>query len=276
MKAIAVVCLALLSVSSIAGYNPSERYKDLRQARLKVTRCAIELIEGNLGEDDQLDTSLKGYVDKVFVELKEARLNIGKVDDLYYDCKYFKNNPYELESMSFENKNLMFEGVLESFFNPRAVCTDVSINAAAGFFPMLKIGSGISYCSATNGKRFLALTPQLGVGAGAGLAITFEKATYVIDGTKSVSGSSFKGDFSSFGGEPAMTDFALGIGWATNGLVADYPSSEKDFVVAQLKSTKSLNFGAIMYGGLAKGVLTIKVLPLPRGYSQVLKQVMQD
>lgn len=263
---IALAFLSLTSVTSFAGFDPVDRVQDIRNMRNRVVKCSIDFIQDNIGLGEESNNDVYAFADNLFVELKKVKNEQTKLLDLYYECKYARNNPTGIPKFDPQEYNFRYLKLVKNIASPSLNCTRFTVVAGAGVLFVGASGeTGISHCTASDGKRYLFLR----LGGGYTFSLPFiayisinkvryslPKNSFIIPSTTSING------FAMIGGVQQSKEFEGIDNMMSNGM---------SFIDQGINGVLLGASGA--HGTILKSV-DIKIFPLPRSYSRILSQIL--
>lgn len=284
-----VFIFSLLSFSALAGYNPSERYFNVRNTRLRIAKCVSEILETHDNQEDK--EQARKYANHILTNMKEAKISETKLNETYYQCLEIRDQFYHFtdNQLSYAKK---MNSVIDEVLDPKAICKSYGISATAGLFVGFQAGVAVGECKATNGKRFLTFNPKLTFADSLGAFISFERQSFTL-----IDGDNFVNIYSSDGAYE-VPFFSIR---SSDFLCSQYQNLESeneknifedclekrglfsgDLIDASISYDiglgvfKSYYATSYRYEGEVVEVknVVIKILPLPRNYSVLVKRIL--
>lgn len=293
------IFLNLISFSVLAGYDPSERYFNVRHTRIKIAKCGVEVLE-TYNKTNEDKTKAAAYVNHYFTLMNEAGISESKLDEAYYGCLDLKNRFYFDQSNDvFSNERI--SQIIQEILSPRGVCTSYNASLYAGFALGASAGVGFGKCIATNGASFIVSTPHLEVFPGVGFQLSFDRQSYLIDNPENLYSNyeslahSAQGSFFFANSEQNLCEQYISSFPHHEYIEEEKPiPGEKEYndCIKRtglqsdefIRNSKSFRVGLAWYGRVVftesdwnkKGINrhSIKIFPLPKNYSVLVKRIL--
>lgn len=259
-----LLVLFILSSVSFAGFDPQQRRERIERKSRQLLMCALDLVK--LSRKSYNKDSLLTKADDYLIALRTGHQSIGFLNEATLKCSEDRN---DFKNIFTSPKGLFeYQELFDDILKPTATCTNYSMKAAYGFGVALRAGMGASYCKASDGKRFITVTPSIGGAFGGfAMAIYFERSTYTLKDARSFVSS----ETVTLDGNLSVIKAPLGIRWGSEREREGRKTYSKD---ASYRSNEYFTLGLAMMVYYKDLAIDIKVIKLMRDYQYLMSKVM--
>ena len=218
---------------------------EVSRAQNEVLMCARSMVKKASKIDLNL-LYLRGYLDDLLVKMKAAGTSVSELKRLSEDCYNQDIRVFQGDS----REKFIYSNLVSDLIFPEIMCQETKVSVRIAALIGLSAGASVAKCQASDGSRFLAVSPHLGFNIGAGATLNFDRTNYTF---LEDSATSRRGSF----------EFS-------SALIKGY--SEGNSGDSYKETGVAIGLGRL--GGAAFS-LDIKVLPLKDNFDSIIKQIMK-